>query len=149
MWDQSFSFWKIQINKDWVNLAWQPRASSRDRNKINVGSRDDDQYEVWLILCLMLMCQSVSQSKYSGQSSPGRTQCHKYKSLEKYFCKDINIFITVSFKSHQGSCVCFDSSFVISDQEASSKSHQETHECLHGLEPGEEARDYCRESWFS
>ena len=71
------------------------------------------------------------------------------KRLEKYFCKDINIFITVSFKSHQGSGVCFDSSFVISDQEASSKSHQKTDECLHGLESGEKTRDYCPESRFS
>ena len=95
----------------------------------------------------------VSETKYSRVASSlahlAEHNIINIKRLEKYFGKDINIFMTVSFKSHQGSGVCFDSSFVISDQEASSKSHQETHECLHGVEPSKEARDYCRESGFS
>ena len=102
-----------------------------------MGSRDD-QYEV-LINFMFDVDVSVSQSVSLSTVTSVHLAEHNIiniKRLEKYFCKDINIFITVSFKSHQGSGVCFDSSFVISDQEASSKSHQETHECLHGLEPG-------------
>ena len=108
-----------------------------------MGSRDDDQYEV-----LINFMFDVEVSVRPVVSSPHLAEHNiiNIKRLEKYFCKDINIFITVSFKSHQGSGVCFDSSFVILDEEASSKSHQETHECLHGLEPSKEARDYCRES---